>query len=618
MKVNRNVGGSKATQYKKNLSPVIFDLDTLNLYCEYIMSENSCIRGKNLTTMKKLFDSIDPKIYQGDIERSSRLNFIKRGLEGKVIKKIHNKTLLLQYINGGPTDKPLIDTSNFKELSNDEINWINFSISETTKHLFMYDYTDQIMDICQRFKSEDYSRRSDIVNEFESVIDNIKTEFRRVKNEDITEAEFSLADGVFEEVVGDIYRRETSPSRRLKCGMQGLNLMMGGGFEAGRVYMLFGTAAAGKSFTMLDIMMQMKKYNTHYVCHDKTKKPCLVLLTMENSVHETVTRLFSMISGGKMSDYSLNDVIDKLKSDGNLVLNDSNPIDLYIKYKANLSEDTSYLYTLYDDLNEMGYEPMAFFQDHIKRIRPMISNYDMRLDLGEIVNEFKAFAVEKDIPVISDSHLNRDAAKILDDAARANKQDLARLLGRSNVSESMLMIDNCDVGMIITKDHDKYMNPYMGFILIRTRTDSGIDYFAQPFEKDNPIKLVEDYGKEIPAYKTTLVDQNIENKNKTDYGSGVRRFDADEDDDLFSSMPALNSNISEVLSLSNANQNMFNVIGEPSEPIYPLPDQNIQISNLINTPQFPETKPAIYFVDDNDQPIMDGTGQPYFQEVVGV
>lgn len=621
MRVNRGTSRTTRNKPDKELSPIVFDLTTLDLYCQYVLSENTHIRGSNLTIMKKLFDKIDDKIYRGDVDRSTRLEFVKRALDGRVSKKINNRNLLIQYINGGPVDKPLLNTDNFKELSNDEIDWINYSVSETVKHLFMYDYVDKIMNICQRFKSEDYNKRSDIVNEFEDTIDQVKAEFRRVKNENITEAEFSLEDGIFEERLSDIYVREISPSRILRCGMQGLNLMLGGGFEAGRVYMFFGTAAAGKSFTLLDIMIQMKKYNANYICHDKTKKPCLVLLTMENSVHETVTRLFSMITGGKMVDYKLNEVIKKLKNDGELELTENNQINIIVKYKANLSVDTSYMYTLYDDLSERGYEPMAFFQDHIKRIKPMIdNNHDMRLNLGEIVNEFKAFAVEKDIPVISDSHLNRDAAKILDDAARANKQDLARLLGRSNVSESMLMIDNTDVGIIITKDYDKYMNQYMGFILTRTRTASGIDYFAQPFEKNNSIKLVEDYGMEIPAYKTTLSDGTMQNNNKTDYGANVRRFDADEDDDLFSSMPTLNSNISEVLSMSNDNQNMFNVVGSPSTPIYPLPDQNIQVSNWVQNNIYPEEecKSGIYFVDDNQTPIMDALGRPYFGEVVGM
>ena len=609
MKITRSVTNSTKSN-EKDYSPVVFDLPTLSLYCEYVLSENSNIRTSSLSTMKKLFDRIDSSIYKGDPDKAKRLEFIKRGLEARVTNKLKNKTLILQYINGGPTDKPLLNIDNFKELSNDDIEWINLSISETIKHLFMYDYVDRLMDVCQRFKTEDYKRRSDIVDEFESIVDEVKTEFRRVKNQNANDMEFSLADGIFEDVVTDIYQKETNPSRRLITGMQGLNLMLGGGLESGRVYMLFGTAAAGKSFTMLDMMIQMKKYNKNYICHDKTKKPCIILLTMENSLHETITRLYSMITGSEMAKHDLNEVISQLRSGGDMTISDDNPIDIKIVYKPNLSEDTSYLYTLYDNYEDQGFEPIAIFQDHIKRIRPAVYSRDMRLDLGEIVNEFKAFAVEKDIPVISDSHLNRDAAKILDEAARANKQDLARLLGRSNVSESMLMIDNCDVGIIITKDYDKHGNIYMGFVEIKTRTKCGIDYFAQPFVQGNPIKLVEDLNDPIPSFKTSLFDPDevkFKNNAKNDYTGNIKRFDSDDDDNLFSAIP-LGTPDDILQSIDQPTMQSFPVIGAPSQPLFPM-------SNIFNQPTDtrqmpldtliemqvkynPDARSAVYFIDE--------------------
>ena len=628
MELERNIDtGSKRGRRKQeqHLSPVSFDLATLNIYCEYVLSENSYIKGSNLQTMKKLFDNIDTSIYAGDPDRQARIDFIQRGLEARLIHKIRNRNLIEQYINGGPVDRPILNTDNFKELSTEDINWINASVSETVKHLFMYNYIDRITDLCQRFKSENYKRRSDIAYEFEALIDEIKNEFRKLRAEELTESEFSLMEGVFREVIVQVYARETSPSRRLKLGFQGMNLMLGGGLESQRVYMLFGTAAAGKSFTMLDMMLQIRKYNKDYVCHDKTKRPCIVLLTMENSVHESVTRLFSMISGGNMQNYTLEEVYDILEKQGDLTLTDDNPIDIYIKYKANLSVDTSYLYTLYEDLEDQGYEPIVFFQDHIKRIKPAISFRDLRLDLGEIVNEFKAFANEKDIPVVSDSHLNRDAAKILDEAAKANKQDLARLLGRSTVSESMLMIDNCDLAMIITKDHDRFGNEYMGFVQVKTRTRCDLEYFAQPFVHGNNIKLVEDVYEPVPSYRVQLHEQDLSNKNKSDYGNDIQRIE-DEDDDLFSSI----SSKSPVEDMYNNNQMIqpgYTIIGGPSESIYPMADgimqdigRNMIINNINDSfyneliTKYPNAKPAMYFVND-DGTFTDTFGRPYFPEL---
>ena len=593
MNITRNANKSiKTSQKQESQIGITFDIQSLDLFCMYIMSENAYIRTSNLAMMKKLFDRIEISRYQNDMEKLLRLEFIRRGLEARLDKKIKNKNILLKYISGGLEDKPLM-TYNFKELSSEEIDWINGTISESLKHAFMYDYIDEIMDLCTRFKAEDYNRRGDIVKEFEDIIDRVKKEFRRAKNESMTDIEFSLADGIFEEIMYDVYNRELNPSRRLLTGMQGFNELVGGGLESGRVYMLFGMAGAGKSLTMLNIAYQIKKYNKNYVCKDKTKRPCIVLLTMENSVHETITRLFSLITGERMNGFSIDEVIRKLREDGELVLNDESPIDIFIKYKPNMSIDTTYLYVLTDNLEDKGYEVICLLQDHVKRIRPAFSRHDLRLDLGEVVNDFKVFANEKDIPVISDSHLNRDGARIIDQALSARKgssgngQDITRLLGRSNVGESMLMIDNTDCGIILNKEYDKDGNEYMVFFRQKMRDQcTKRDYIAQPFYKGSTIRLVEDLYNPLPMFKETLYNPatlNTSNIHKNDYSDNITNLD-DEDDTIFkkpiSPMQGIHGSVGiapQQISLSNMN---FEVVGGPSTPIY----NNYQQSQMFENP----------------------------------
>ena len=179
--------------------------------------------------------------YQGDPDRQVRVEFIKRALTGLIDYKLrNNRMMLIQFINGGPTDTPLLDTLDLKELSNDEVDYINETISEIVKYLFIYKYVNNLMDVCQRLKMNSFSRKADIVNEFETMIDNVKSDFRRSKNESYTESDFSLATDTISEKLSDVYSKEVNPSRKLVSGMQGLNLVNGGAFEASRVYMIFG------------------------------------------------------------------------------------------------------------------------------------------------------------------------------------------------------------------------------------------------------------------------------------------------------------------------------------------------------------------------------------------
>lgn len=500
---------NKVSRYNKSSAkPIKLNLDLMiyDILCRYILQSNSMLRMEHLVNLKKLMSIIDYSTYENDPEKVKRVNFIMKALEARLDNNINDRDVILTYINGGLTFKIDFLDYNHIDLSKDEISYVHNLVSETLRYQFIYNSVDDIQDICTRFKTSDFSTRGQIVNEFESIIDNMKNEFRRSRvNDNSIDMTFSLRDGQFQNAVTDTWNLITNPSRRLITGMQGLNEMTGGGFESGRVYMLLGTSGVGKSITLLNLIYQMKRYNTHYKPKDPTKTPCIVLLTMENTVVETITRLFDLVISGShgMANYDVNDVINMLRTQGELVLNDSSPIDIVIKYKANKSVDTSYLYSLCDDLDDEGYEVICLVQDHVKRIRSIYGNSDIRLELGDVVNELKVFAAFKDIPVITNSHLNRDAARILEEAARKANQDAGKLLGKSNIGESMLMIDNLDCAMIITLDFDKEENRYMTFNLIKMRDKTSRIYIAQPFNPDSTIRLMEDMGG-IPQFKESI------------------------------------------------------------------------------------------------------------------
>ena len=499
---------NKVNYRKREQKPVKINLDliTYTILCRYALQSSSFVRMEHLVNLRKLISIIDYSCYENDPEKVKRVNFLQKALQARLDDNINDRDIILTYVNGGlsyPID--FLDYNKI-DMSKDEILYVHKLVSETLQYQFVYNKLDDIQDICTQIKMTDYANRGGIIQKFESVVDDLKNEFRRTKiNDNSIDMTFSLKDGNFQRAITDTWNMITNPSRRLITGMQGLNEMIGGGFESGRVYMLLGTSGVGKSITLLNLIYQMKRFNRHYKPKDPTKTPCILLLTMENTVVETITRLFDLVieNSHGMANYSLNQVIEMLRTEGELVLNDSSPIDIIIKYKANKSVDTSYLYTLCDDLDDEGYEVICLVQDHVKRIRSIYPGSDIRLELGDIVNELKVFAAFKDIPVITNSHLNRDAARILEDAARKSNQDTGKLLGKSNIGESMLMIDNLDCGIIITLDFDKDENRYMTFNLIKMRDKTNRLYIAQPFIPNSKIRLMEDIGG-IPQFKETI------------------------------------------------------------------------------------------------------------------
>ena len=243
---------------------------------------------------------------------------------------------------------------------------------------------------------------------------------------------------------------------------------------------------------------------------------------MENSEAETIDRLFGICANVSLEDdCSLDVITNKAITNGDLYLSKDNPIDIVVKFMPSNSVTTDYLYTLYDELEDNGYEPICLIQDYLKCIKTSDSSYrtDVRLELGAVTKEFKTFALTKSIPVITASQFNRDGISNVDAGRRTSRIDTVSLLDRSNIGESMLILENVDATIFIVPEWDERGRKYMGMRLVKKRFKGGNrEILFQPFEEDNEIKLVDDEGRSLPEFRQTMGKTNsateIFNKNR--------------------------------------------------------------------------------------------------------
>lgn len=511
-KRKRSPGHGRTYVKNKKTMPINFDLASLTLICNYVVSENRNIRKVQYIHLRNLISMLDMDRYINDQERYKRILFIQRGLEARLVRGLTDPLLIMKYCNGGLLDDNILDPAEFKSLSNNEIDWVNETISHSLASSFVYEVADQQIDMWTRFKAADYRSISNIVTEIEEATKDLHTKFRQSKVMQSSDQIFSLRGEILSTILSDTWNELKSKYRKLETGMQGFNQLIGGGFENTRVYLLLGITGVGKSMTLIDLAYQLKKYNKGFKAKDPTKKPCIVYFTMENLVTETLQRLFKIATGEDLvKQSSPEEAEQKLRRDGELYITDESPIDILIKFRPNKSEDTSYMYTLCEDLEDDGYEVVCMIQDHAKRIRSTERNQDLRLELGDVINEIKTFAMIKDIPVLTNSHLNRDGARVIDANSTNSKADLTRMLGKSNIGESLLMLDNVDFAAIINIEYDSEGNKYMVFKGIKSRIESLRDYICQPYMKDNSIKLVEDYYSPVPVFRESTYIQPVLN-----------------------------------------------------------------------------------------------------------
>ena len=115
-----------------------FDLVTLDLMASYVLSNNRNIRRSQLINMRNVFEVLDMSLYTNDIEKMKRLEFIKKALEARTLMNLQEPKLIMKYTVGGILDDSnLTELYGFAKLSNEELEWINGTISDALKYTFI-------------------------------------------------------------------------------------------------------------------------------------------------------------------------------------------------------------------------------------------------------------------------------------------------------------------------------------------------------------------------------------------------------------------------------------------------------------------------------------------------
>lgn len=488
----------------------------MSAFCAYTLSSNQNIHRYSMNNLHKLMNMLNKDAFVDKPQIDQKFKFLLVALEGKVEKGVSGD-LLLHFINTRIDIKPFInDESIMQELTNETISFVEGSISSFLDYMAFDASLDSLGTLCKDYSEADFRQRRPILDEVKVEIFSLATEFRRNEAANSSSStRFRLSK--MNESVEEIHKYLKNPSNMLVTGMKGFNEILGGGFQKTRLYCLFSLAGEGKTVSMVNLLYQVWKYNKGFKTKDPTRKPCIVLLTMENLVVEYVNSLFHVVTQGKSIREcdSADEVLEEFKNRKFEYMGD-NDIEIVIDYKPVHSKDTRYMYEMVEELEDEGFETIAFFMDYLMRIRPSEYTKDNYTDLGNVSNDFKTFAILKDIPVITASQLNREGAKIVDERRGSNKIDIVKDLGRSNIGDSINIDRNLDCSIMLLPETKSDGSRYMGFQLTKARYEvqSLLRAFFQPIYPTSKIAFVEDLYDLEPAYRTTLGNTDEEVKNK--------------------------------------------------------------------------------------------------------
>lgn len=541
----------KLSELRAQKLPIKIDITTLDMTIQFLYKDGALKTRKALTNIDKLFKSLDKDIYtEKEVELTNRIWIIERTLEGYLREGLVQEEVVKNYckLDSECDDykASILDqiTSQKKQINYEESKYLLRQIDErlafgytvTLKHI-----VQELFALIDESDPRSYKSLQDDLYQIANSIINIK----RRTNSLGADQTFSLQDEVFETVLFDSMEKLNNRNRIFITGIKHLNTFLAPGYMSKRLYTYLAFPGGGKSQILLKTAWDIKKYNSGIECKNPDHRPAVLMITMENSIEETIERIFNMVSSDDdIRNYSPKQVKKMLKKDG-LTVTDKNNIDIIIKYYPNRSIDTNDLYGIIQDLEDEGVEVIALILDYVKRIRPAEKAMTEKEELKNITNELKDLATYWDIPVITAQQLNRTASAIVDAAIQAKKSDVTKLVGRDGVAGAWEIIENSDVVIIINREKKLGTDEvYMTFKLLKRRYRSAdndeklreLEYFNHPYAKGSSIRLVDDIEMGESISLTSLSSEFVALENNTKRGKKnatereqIRKKDDDED-----------------------------------------------------------------------------------------
>ena len=501
-----------------------FPKSILNLFIGYsLYSDTSKVSKMDLSNLYKLLKMTDERSYEFDVSMYARLELAKKILEARIEKGLYSFDAIMSYCNienDVENNKLINNISSFTNLTESEIKYITRAVTDRLQYAFILLYKEIILNEFLKIDTGEFTSYKEVVAEVKEQCAQLLNDIRKADAATMKKS-FSLKEGIFEELVTSAVSSITDPGTALVTGVQMLNDMLSPGYMPARLYIWLGISGSFKSLMLLMSCYWIKKYNKI----ETTKTPTVLYITTENSIDESIIRLFNMSTTcGDIRQYLPEEVAGMMRNSGGLTLDDGDT-DIVMQYYNNFEISTGDIYNIVDDLEDNNREVIAVVVDYIKRIRSISPTIDERIRLANVSNELKDLSVNLKIPVITAQQINRAGNMALDNASETGKEDLARFLGRGNIAQCWDIIENSDWCGILNIEVEKSSNiKYLTVKEIKKRYKSmtNITYFNQPFVDVDSIQMVEDVGWSTPAGKISLatnlniVDNSMVNSTRGD------------------------------------------------------------------------------------------------------
>ena len=502
-KVITRKGSSQLTSGKVKFN---FDVQMLNALIQYTQCEY--VARSNLYNLQKLFNYTEPDLYQQEVPIYIRICTLQSILKSMIDLGLTSKDLIRSQLRQDfEPGVEVVDNLSFDKnrLNISECEYIAKFVSEKLQYIEIYQKKDSLINLLRKIdETADYSvSYYEIITQIKDTVSALMVALQDNTQEQGLLREFAFSTAEAASLLNKLVTKAKQPSAILQTGIRQLNAILSPGFQSGRLYTILGGSGKFKSGTLLNLADQIRRFNPQIIPVENGLRKCVLFITLENSIEETVERLYDMYSGmdADLRNMSTEEVIDTLREEGGLDFRNGGGIDICFRYAGNLEISTADIYGIVTDMNNKGLAPICIVLDYIKRIDSAHnSNGDERVRMSFVAKELKTIAQYYQIPVITAMQLNREGNSIIDSAMRDSKQDVARFVGTSSIGNAWDIIEDSDwvclINLELQKSTQRLFLTFKRLKIRGKKIPMASDYFNHPFINAKNIRLEPDVDKE--------------------------------------------------------------------------------------------------------------------------
>jgi len=415
-------------------------------------------------------------------------------------------------------------------LNEDTAEYIVQSFSDLSESQVLYGSVNPLVSLVEELQNLDAHNARALPKKFRDIVLPLISSMNRAEIERDDSDEMIFGEESFIRGQQRSIDEAKSPKSVVRTGCRELNMLLGGGFRAGRVYVFLGAPGTGKSLMLENVLYwacSMNRYDPSTL--KEGMKPIVLYVTQENSLEESLERQYSVGLPEAIS--SEKDYIDRTPEElYDLYVQNGWRIPFKRKYKDNMSISVADIESEIEKLAMRGYQVVCVVHDYLKRIRAINHIDDPTFDLGSAVNDFKILAKRYKIPVIDASQIQREAVRKASELAQKGQSFEGKFSG-ADMGNSIAAYENADGTYMLGNLKDPEGVHYMMICRLKQRYKAKkcpFSMVAIPFEGDT-ARLVCNFGKsESMGVRTTWGDRLEESAPAGARGNRFKRVNPEE------------------------------------------------------------------------------------------